>query len=384
MILFVCPTWRANDALPVGRGSIVGFPNSRWLGPRKSHIWVSERRAPLMQSGLPPLHVGIAGAGIGGLSTALGLLRTSGTNVGQVTIFDPRTGLDTGMGGALNLNGGAAVLAKCYGIDVSRIAKPMRGVVGRAADGSAQGGDILFKFDIDELVSRSARGGRLLIHDGRVMAMTVMRDRLQELLCEELDKENVVVRRGARVCGIEQVDATGKLRFAFPNGLLSEEHFDLCIGADGLRSTVRNYVAGNARPSRYSGLRVQFAISEPRVPREISDGLANAWFGNGLYCLQYTAGSPSGAEQELLAVCFKGESPTDENPAYQEADVRMDCKERLEGAGMPTKVMALFNRCNRFVDVGVYYHEPLKSWHDQTGRCTLVGDAGLSRAKIPA
>jgi 2-polyprenyl-6-methoxyphenol hydroxylase-like FAD-dependent oxidoreductase len=383
MILFVCPTWQGNDALTAGRGSTAEFPSSSWLCPRKSNIWFSKRRAPLMQSGPPPLHVGIAGAGISGLSTALGLLRTPGTNVGQVTVFDPRTGLDTGLGGALNLNGGAAVLAKCYGIDVSRIGKPMRGVVGRVADGSAEGGDILFKFDIEEMVKRSAIGGRLLIHDGRVMAMTVMRDRLQELLCEELKNENVVVRRGARVSGIKQVDATGKLRFAFSNGVLSEEQFDLCVGADGLRSTVREHVVGNARSSRYSGLRVQFAISEPRVPKEVSDGLAHAWFGNGVYCLQYAAGSPYGAEQELLAVCFKGESPTDENPAYQEADVRTDCKERLVGAGMPTKVMGLFNRCNRFVDVGVYYHEPLNSWHDRTGRCTLVGDAGLSTI-VPA
>jgi 2-polyprenyl-6-methoxyphenol hydroxylase-like FAD-dependent oxidoreductase len=374
MFLFVLSTWSCDNA-SIGRREL--FQLCQQKSPACARLACKQSSAHVQEAHCS-LHVGIAGAGIGGLSTALALLRVPGTCVGRVTIFDPRTDLDSGRGGALNLNGGAAVLAKCYGIDIAQICRPMKGVVGRVADGSVEGGRKLLEFDIENMVKKSAKASSLLVHDGRVMAMTVMRDRLQELLCNEVMKENTSLKRGYRVSSVKDDASSGKLRFIFADGRISEDAFDLCIGADGLRSSMRQYVTGKEMLPRYSGIRVQFAISEPRLLEGVSDGLARTWFGDGVYCLQYAAGAPNGAEQELLAICFRGDSPTDENPGYDEADIRSDAKVRLERAGMPAKVMHVFDRCTRFVDVGVFYHEPLLSWRDSTGRCTLVGDAGSS------
>jgi 2-polyprenyl-6-methoxyphenol hydroxylase-like FAD-dependent oxidoreductase len=374
MVLFLFTTWTCDNA-SIGSKGVFQLRRKSFAARTRSASNLSPAR---MRETRCSLHVGIAGAGIGGLSTALALLRVPGTNVRRVTLFDPRTDLDRGRGGALNLNGGAAVLAKCYGIDLSNISRPMKGVLGRVADGSVEGGGKLLEFDIERMVKESARGSSLLMHDGRVMAMTVMRDRLQELLCIELMKDSSSLRRGYRVSSVNQDASSGKLRFTFEDGSVSEDAFDLCIGADGLRSSMRQYVTGKEMLPRYSGIRVQFAIAEPKLIEGGSDGLARTWFGDGVYCLQYAAGAPDRAEQELLAICFRGGSPTDENPGYEEANIRADGKMRLEQAGMPAIVLDVFDRCTRFVDVGVYYHDPLLSWRDSTGRCTLVGDAGSS------
>lgn len=48
-----------------------------------------------------PERVAVVGAGVGGLATALTLLRTPGTGVQRVSLFDSRETLDTELGAAV-------------------------------------------------------------------------------------------------------------------------------------------------------------------------------------------------------------------------------------------------------------------------------------------
>lgn len=323
-----------------------------------------------------PSNVGVAGAGIGGLATAIALLATCDTGVKRVTLFDPRSGLDVGLGGALNLNSGASVLAKCYGLapELWSIGRPLKRVRSCVADGTAEGGDVLIEVDVEQTVRNSERGTRLLMHDDRVMTMTVMRDQLQNLLVSALPS-TAEIKRGRRVSKILREGP--KYRFEFTDGSTSDELFDFIVGADGVRSAVRKHVCEKFSQPLYSGVRVQFAVTSalPR-PVEDSDGMVRQWFGNGAYALQYAAGGRESGEQKLLAVAFQSKLPVDENIGYESANIRRDCERRLADAGIVQRpVMEIFDRCERFIDVGVYNHKPLQSWTDQFGGCTLVGDA---------
>jgi 2-polyprenyl-6-methoxyphenol hydroxylase-like FAD-dependent oxidoreductase len=304
--------------------------------------------------------------------------------VEHVTLVEPRTGVDGGLGGALNLNGGSTLFARHLAVDVARIGRPFKRVVGRVADGSPAGGPVLWDLDVHKLVQESAKGREKLMHEDRVCLFTVMRDQLQKLLCEELLKENATIKRGYSVSTIARDESSGKYRFVHADGSFGDEEFDVCIGADGLKSSVRRYVTGKSSKPRYSGIRVQFAVAGGHRGDPLGDGVSQQWFGDGLYCLRYAA-DRANAERNLLAVCFRGEALTSENPGYVSGDIREDCGERLLRAGMPADVMNVLDASDRFVDVGVYYHKTLGSWGDAHGRCTLVGDAGaccLSRRPL--
>lgn len=136
-------------------------------------------------NGGKPRRVAIVGAGIGGLATALALLRTPGTGTEALTLVDARPGLDTALGGALNLTAGAAVLA-ALGVDVRGVGNPLARVVARVADGSPAGGGVLLDVDVAATVRRVPAAAATLVDgaDGGVYAVTVMRDTLQQLLAD--------------------------------------------------------------------------------------------------------------------------------------------------------------------------------------------------------
>lgn len=327
---------------------------------------------------LKPTHVGIAGAGIAGLTSALALLRTKGTGVEKVTLFEPRLGVDSNVGGALNMNSGAAVLAKCYGLGPKlwEISNPLRNVRSIVADGTAEGGGVLLEVDVAKTVRGTSKTRTLLVDDkDQVLTMTVMRDQLQQLLVEELP-EGALVQRGKKVVGVLN-DDSGKYRFRFDDGSVSTDDFDLVLGCDGLRSAVREYVAPNSPPPVYSGIQIQFAVASPRkVDPSQPTGLLRQYFGDGAYTLFYTAGGKDEMEQDLLAVVYAAPESVKENVGYESDDLREVCRTRMQGGGIvQDRPMDCLERAERFIQIGVYYHKQLSSWSDAAGGAVLVGDS---------
>lgn len=321
-------------------------------------------------SSVKPRHVAIAGSGVGGLATALALLRYPGTGVEHVTVFDPRPNLDSGLGAALNLNSGAAVLEKCYGVPVSSFGRSLERVIGK----SCMDGRVLLDVNVTDTVFGSAEARRTLVHQGRSVVVTVMRDRLLRAIADRIPDDSITFCRGLKVRDVVCDDA-GKFRLEMQDGALTSQQFDLVVGADGLHSAVRGFVDGNARPPKYSGIRVQFCVAPPGGPSKLSDGVVEQWFGDGAYVLRY-AGGTADSRQEVLALSFTCAASANENPGYKsDFAVKADCEARLKACRMPNCVMETFYGCNRFIETSVYYHPVLRSW-SREGGCTLVGDAG--------
>lgn len=283
--------------------------------------------------------------------------------------------MDTGLGGPLNINGAAAILVKCYGLDVRRIGHPTNVVTARAANGR-----LLFDINVGKLVTENKTASDLLTDGTQHLFMTVMRDSFQSLLYDALKSERVVFHRGPhrKVANVKQ--RHGKASFVLANGEESEL-FDLVVGADGLRSNVRIHVAGKTIPPRYSGLRLQWAIS-PRGVNTLEHNRMEQWFGNGGYVLRY-AGGPEESLSEALAFTFREDRKAAENPTYKGEDtIRIDFERRLVACGMPAAFSSIAQNATSFIETGIYYHHLLPTW-SAGGVCVLVGDAGKSfRQKI--
>lgn len=318
-----------------------------------------------------PARVAIAGAGIGGLSAALSLIRTPGTGVEHVTIFEPREGLDKSQGAALNVSGGAAILLREYGIPLRDIANPMVTVVARST-----GGRKLFEVDIEQAINGVPAARELLYHDGRPTLMTVMRDELQRLLTEALG-DNVEIRRGKdyRVTGVQS--SKDGARFMLANGERTEE-YDLVIGADGLGSAVRPHVSGSTEKAKYTGFRILWGVAPDT---QMTRGRLEQWFGDGGYGFRYTGG-PKGKENEMLVLSFKDSEMAAENEVYARGTLKDDFRKRLLKTGMPQSIFDLLDRCDRFIETGVYSHQVMKKW-SKDGVCTLVGDSGKLGGAYP-
>ena len=122
----------------------------------------------------PPKRVAVIGAGIGGLALARAL-RTLDTGVEEVAVFDRRDELKPNIGGGIQINGGAAVLARLgLGEQMKTSALPVRRILSRKSDGFE-----LLDIDVESLV----RAEPALVDDaGTPQAFSIMRDALQ--VCE--------------------------------------------------------------------------------------------------------------------------------------------------------------------------------------------------------
>ena len=284
-------------------------PSRSAFGPAliSSRILANARRtSPPSMAVTSPRRVAVVGAGIGGLALARALGELD-TGVEEIVVFDRRAELKPGTGGGIQINGGAAVLARLgLGEQVKRAALPVRRILSRKS-----GGFELLDIDVASLVSAEPA---LVAADGTPQAFSIMRDALQRMLVDALP-ESASLQLGRRLESMSE-DASG-VELVFEDG--TAERFDLVVGADGLSSRVRQHVEAShadadgragASPPTYSGIRVQFGVvpgggSRPRG----SEGEFHQWFGEGVYALtgSYGTGSADGTTSDMLAVVFAGD-----------------------------------------------------------------------------
>ena len=127
--------------------------------------------------------VGIVGGGPAGLALAVALEKLGSF---EVTIFDQSDSLRPALGGGVQLNSGAAVLARLspsLGTALEALDSPVARVLSRTTDGAT-----LLDLDLREAILGDARSQGLgLVAPGGdgVRAYTVMRDALQAVLRAE-------------------------------------------------------------------------------------------------------------------------------------------------------------------------------------------------------
>jgi len=287
----------------------------------------------------------IAGGGIGGLVTAVALQRAGV----EATVYEtgPAPAEHRGLFLGLGVNG----------MRVLRDLGLLEAVLG--ADTIATPDMVFTSWTGKRLGTIS--NGRL---DARTPSFTIMRGKLQRALADEVQRRGIEIQYGHRIVGYEEHASAVVARFE--GGMAAAG--DILIGADGIRSRVRQVLSPDAPAPSYTGLLnlggVVRVTSLPPTPGEMhmvwgrraffgytvrSDGVV-WWFAN------------TGAERE---------------PSRDELAMitTAEWKARLRALFVddPAFISGLIEATEEIGGLPIHDMPSIPRWH--SGRVALVGDA---------
>lgn len=291
-----------------------------------------------------PDRILIAGGGIGGLAAALALARQGA----HVTVFEAReTPGETGAG--LQLSANAVKALRALGLEDAIAARASRPeAVEMRLPGSGR------------LVSRVALGA---VHEKRFGApyYHIHRADLYEVLAEAAEAHSEIqVMTGARVARVSH----GKTAVAVELDGGAETSGDLLVGADGVRSTVREGVAGKDEPI-FTGM-MAWRATVPLPPGAAVAPVATIWMGRGRHLVTYPLRHRG--VMNLVGVIEKSEWREESwvSPGTPE-------EMRADFGGWHASIDALLARLETPWRWALYERRPLSVW--SAGRVALLGDA---------
>jgi 2-polyprenyl-6-methoxyphenol hydroxylase-like FAD-dependent oxidoreductase len=184
----------------------------------------------------------------------------------------------------------------------------------------------------------------------------VSRGELHALLADAVGGD--AIRLGAECVGFAQ-DETGVVA-RFADG--REEHGDLLVGADGLRSTIRSQLLGPDEP-RYSGYTSWLALVDLSGGDAPADVLT-VMFGRGARFIYYHVGGG-----RFGWIANKNTPPGGSDPGGAKAAVL----DTYAGWAEPVATLVSQTDDARIVRMDLCDRRPAKKWGE--GRVTLLGDA---------
>jgi salicylate hydroxylase len=173
------------------------------------------------------------------------------------------------------------------------------------------------------------------------------------------------IRLNHRVTGFRESGACVEVRFA--NG--GSARGDLLIGADGLKSVVRQEIAGNV-PATYTGDAAwRVALPSDRVPRGLVDEVMSVWMGPGGHFIAYYIRA-RGAMLNFVGLV----ETTDVSEESWTAKFPWT-KFKRDFAGWHEDVQTLIDAADRdeCYRWSLFSRPPISNWSTQ--RVTLLGDA---------
>jgi len=216
-----------------------------------------------------PVEVVIAGGGIGGLCTALVLLKMGY----QVRVFE-KTSEYRPFGGPIQIASNAAESFRRIDEDCYDRILAESTVIGSRMNGLKDGiSDEWFAtFDLDSPARKR----------GQVSSVVIDRPILQQIL---LDKVGHTVTKGTEVVGCEQVGE--RMHVQLSTGVTVEA--DMLIGSDGIRSRVRDVFDPSQREPVWSGYTCVAGMAYV-VPPDIKDVGYKVWVGSRKYFVSVDVG----------------------------------------------------------------------------------------------
>jgi 2-polyprenyl-6-methoxyphenol hydroxylase-like FAD-dependent oxidoreductase len=305
---------------------------------------MSTAKSATAGAGGPSPRVAIAGAGVAGLALAIRLAERGG----RPLVFEARREaafLDEGVFLTLAPNGvnGLKAIGCCDAVTGSGI--------------DTTGIEIL-----------NARGRRLALADqsdhARVFgapSVTIRRGRLAEILLARARAVGVEIRFGLAVAAV--TESADGVRLRLGDGGAHET--DIVVGADGLRSRVREMVFPEYPRPHFTGLIGNGGIVEADIPD--TGGLMCMTFGNAAF---FGYVKPAGWPVYWFDSYAAGESEIDgiADPAAYARAVR------ARHASDPSPNRAILARVGGIErNYPIYDLPPLRRWHN--GRVVLIGDA---------
>jgi salicylate hydroxylase len=282
-----------------------------------------------------PLRVAIVGSGIGGVAAATAFLQRGM----EVRLYEQATALaEVGAGVAIQPNGARMLERLGLNHELARFGARWVDPQFRRQDGSYA----------TSLWPPELRIEFYGLHRADLLAMFVGR----------LPPE--VVCTGHRCVAFEQDEAQATLTFA--NGASAAA--DVVIGADGIHSTLRQYVTTASQPV-YSGS-VAYRGVIPAASVSWAPGAVRNWLGAGQHFLAF----PVRANELLNYVGFV----TSDEPTKESWSARGDPAVLARAfAGWDPLVQAIIAEVKSTFRWGLFDREPLATW--TRGRLTLLGDA---------
>jgi len=286
----------------------------------------------------------VVGGGIGGLTTALALAR-DGRPVRVLERADRFAEVGAGLQLAPNATGVLRRLGVLDAVLEVGVA-PARIVIADARTGEG-----LVSADLGERFIRTFGAPYLVVHRGDLL----------DVLVQAARAAGVELENGKEVLRTET--AGGETRVVCSDG--SEYAARAVIGADGLRSNLRQAIHGSSEPvaSGYVAYRGALPIEQVERPHDLDTVIA--WVGPGLHLVQYPI--RRGDLYNQVAV-FQSPSFATGNPDWGGPD-ELDAA----FANMCPAVRVALPSLQRNFRWPTFDREPVDTWVD--GRTALLGDA---------
>jgi salicylate hydroxylase len=283
------------------------------------------------------IRVAVVGGGIGGVAAAVALLRRGL----DVHLYEQAPALtEVGAGVAIQPNGVRMLRALGLGDEVARYGARWADPQFRYPDGTFAAS--MWPADKAEQIEFYG------FHRADLLSMFV--DRLPAH----------VVHTGHKCVGFEQTDTEATVGFA--NG--ARVTADVVIGADGIHSTLQQFVVAPSRP-QFSGQVAHRGIVSAASISWLPGAMRN-WLGAGKHFLVFPV-------RTNTLVNYVGFVSTEERSRESWSAAGDPAALAREFAGWDPKVEAILAEAKHTFRWGLYDREPLPKW--TIGRLTLLGDA---------